>query len=126
MSDSRMDGRILRTFNVIDDCDREVLGIEVDLSLPSAFVTRTLDQMIEWRGNPPALRCNNVAEYMANEFIERANKHLITLLCNQPGKQTQNAYIERFNLTARDEWLEINLFESVEHAQLLATKWRLT
>ena len=47
----------------------------------------------------------------------------ITLLHIQPGKPTQNAYIERFNKTVRHEWLDMNLFESVEQAQELATRW---
>lgn len=126
MSDSLTDGRSLRTFNVIDDFNREALGIEVGLSLPSARVIRALDQVIEWRGKPAALRCDNGPEYISNELIEWANKHCITLLYIQPGKPTQNAYIERFNRTARHEWLELNLFESVEHAQSLATEWMWT
>ena len=54
MSDSLADGRSLRTFNVIDDYNREGLTIEADLSLPSARVIRALEQVIEWRGKPAA------------------------------------------------------------------------
>ncbi len=53
-------------------------------------------------------------------------KNQITLLYIQPGKPTQNAYIERFNRTARHEWLDLYLFESIEQAQELATKWLWT
>jgi putative transposase len=42
----------------------------------------------------------------------------------QPGKPTQNAYIERFNRTVRHEWLDEHLFDSIEHAQQTATQWR--
>jgi len=59
MSDALADGRKLRTFNVLDDYNREGLGIEVDLSLPSARVIRSLEQIIEWRGKPAAIRCDN-------------------------------------------------------------------
>jgi putative transposase len=59
MSDSLVDGRSLRTFNVMDDYNREELTIEVDLSLPSARVIRFLDQVIEWRRKPTAIRCDN-------------------------------------------------------------------
>jgi len=38
-------------------------------------------------------------------------------------KPTQNAYIERFNRTARNEWLNMHIFNSIEHAQSLATQW---
>ena len=66
MSDSLADGRSLRTFNVIDDYNREGLTIEADLSLPSARVIRALEQVIEWRGKPAAVRCDNGPEYVAS------------------------------------------------------------
>ena len=47
----------------------------------------------------------------------------IELMYIQPGKPTQNAYIERFNRTARNEWLNMHIFDSIEHAQSLATQW---
>ena len=59
-------------------------------------------------------------------FYRWAIKEQVTLLYIQPGKPTQNASIERFNRTARHELLELNLFEDVEHAQLLATQWQWT
>lgn len=123
MSDSLADGRSLRTFNVIDDYNREALAIDVDLSMPSLRVIRSLEQIIEWRGKPAAIRCDNGPEYISNELITWANKHRITILYIQPGKPTQNAYVERFNRTARHEWLDLHMFESVEQAQDLATNW---
>ena len=107
MSDSLSDGRTLRTFNVLDDYNREGLGIDVDLSLPSSRVIRALEQIIEWRGKPSAIRCDNGPEYIAQLLIDWANDQQITLLYIQPGKPTQNAYIERFNRTVRHEWLEL-------------------
>jgi len=59
MSDSLSDGRTLRTFNVIDDYNREGLAIDIDLSLPSKRVVRSLNQVIEWRGKPAAIRMDN-------------------------------------------------------------------
>jgi hypothetical protein len=41
-------------------------------------------------------------------------------------KPTQNAYVERFNRTVRHEWLDLHSFNSIEHAQLLATQWLWT
>jgi len=123
MSDQLANGKTFRTFNVMDDHNREGLGIEVDTSLPSARVTRALDQIIEWRGKPAALRCDNGPEYLSQVLVDWANRHRITLLYIQPGKPTQNAYIERFNRTARHEWLDMHQFESIAHAQLLATQW---
>ncbi len=126
MSDSLSTGQSLRTFNVIDDFNREGLGVEVDFSLPSVRVIRSLEQIIEWRGKPAAIRCDNGPEYVSNLLIDWASRQQITLLYIQPGKPTQNAYIERFNRTARHEWLELFLFETVEQAQLLATQWLWT
>ena len=73
--------------------------------------------------NPAALRCDNGPEYMSQALVDWANKQQITLLYIQPGKPTQNAYIERFNRTARHEWLDLHLFNNIKHAQLLATQW---
>ena len=124
MSDSLSDGRSLRTFNVIDDYNRECLTIDVDLSMPSLRVIRALEQVMEWRGKPAALRCDNGPEYISGALVNWANQHQITLLYIQPGKPTQNAYVERFNRTARHEWLDMHDFASVEHAQELATQWQ--
>lgn len=123
MSDTLADGRTVRTFNVLDDYNREGLGIEVDLSLPSGRVIRSLEQIIEWRGAPAAIRLDNGPEYIAQSLIDWATKQRITLMYIQPGKPTQNAYIERYNRTVRHEWLDMHVFESVDHAQQLATEW---
>ena len=74
-------------------------------------------------GKPAAIRCDNGPEYLSGELGTWANKHQITILYIQPGKPTQNAYVERFNRTARHEWLDLHIFESVEQAQGVATKW---
>lgn len=123
MHDRLEDGRGFRTFNVLDDYNREGLGIEVDFSLPAARVIRALDQIIEWRGKPKTIRSDNGPEYISAEFQAWANKHGIRLLFIQPGKPQQNAYIERFNRTVRHEWLDEHIFGSIEHAQETATQW---
>jgi putative transposase len=123
MSDSLNTGRKIRTFNVIDDYNRECLGIEVDHSLPTQRVIKSLEQLIEWRGKPKAIRCDNGPEYISYALREWAQAMDIELMYIQPGKPTQNAYIERFNRTARNEWLNMHIFDSIEHAQSLATEW---
>lgn len=123
MSDQLASGKSFRTFNVLDDYNREGLGIEVDTSLPAARVIRALNQIIEWLGKPAALRCDNGPEYISQTLMDWANEQRITLLYIQPGKPTQNAYIERFNRTARHDWLDMHEFTSIVHAQLLATEW---
>jgi len=123
MHDKLSDDRSFRTFNVIDDFNREGLGIEVDFSLPSARVIRALEQIMGWRGKPFAIRCDNGPEYVSLQIQAWAKRQGIQLQYIQPGKPQQNAYVERFNRTVRHEWLDQNLFESIEQAQQLATEW---
>ena len=123
MNDQLVSGETVRIFNVIDDYSREGLGIEVDLSLPAARVIRTLDRIIEWRGKPSAIRCDNGLEYISQALVSWANERQIRMIYIQPGKPTQNAYIERFNRTARHERLDLHQFERIAHAQHLAMQW---
>lgn len=122
-SDSLVDDRLLRTFNVIDDYSHKGLGIEVDLSLPSSLVVRSPENIIEWRGQPSAIKCDNGPEHIAQAVVDWATENQITLLYIQPGEPTQNAYAGRFNRTARHEWFDLHDFNSVEHAQQLGTRW---
>ncbi len=87
MSDHLLDGGNIRTFNVIDDFNREGLGIDVDLSLSSARVIRTLDQIIEWRGKPLAIRCDNDPEYISQTLRNWAIKQQITLFISNQVNQ---------------------------------------
>jgi putative transposase len=126
MHDHLGDGRQYRLFNVLDDFNREGLGIEVDLSLPSARVIRALDQIIEWRGRPKAIRCDNGPEYLSGALQEWSARRGIRIDYIQPGKPQQNAYVERFNRTVRYDWLTQTLFGSIEEVQDAATRWLWT
>ncbi len=64
MHEQLNNGRSIRLFNVIDEFNREALGIEVDFSLPSERVIRSLEQIISWRGCPAVIRCDNGPEYI--------------------------------------------------------------
>lgn len=117
MHDSLDAGRSFRLFNVIDDFNREVLGIEVDFSLPSERVIRALERIIEWRGKPLAIRCDNGPEYISTAVTHWAERQGIQLKFIQPGQPQQNAYIERYNRTVRYAWLSQNLFESIDEVR---------
>jgi putative transposase len=65
MHDQLSDGRIYRLFYVIDDYNRESLIIDADFSLPAERIIRSLEQLIEWRGKPQAIRCDNGPEYVS-------------------------------------------------------------
>ena len=105
MADQLADGRSIRTLNVLDDFNREGLAIEVDFSLPAERVVRALNQIIEWRGKPKAIRVDNGPEYISGTLMKWAEKRNVRLEYIQPGKPQQNAYIERYNRTVRGEWL---------------------
>ena len=126
MHDTLADGRSFRLFNLIDDYNREALDITVDHSLPALRVIRALDQVIEWRGKPHAIRCDNGPEYISGALTAWAKQHQIELEYIQPGKPQQNAYIERYNRTVRYDWLAQYRFDSVEQVQEYATRWLWT
>ncbi len=126
MQDQLADGRSFRALNVLDDFNREGLGIEVDFSLPAMRVVRSLNQIIEWRGAPQIIRVDNGPEYVSGLLKAWAETRGIRIEYIQPGKPQQNAYIERYNRTVRHEWLDQNIFETIEEAQDQATKWLWT
>lgn len=68
MYDQLADGRSFRLLNVIDDFNREGLGIEIDFPLPAERVIRSLNQVIEWRGKPQSIRCDNGSEYISGKL----------------------------------------------------------
>ena len=123
MHDQLGDGRNFRLFNVIDDFNREALGMEIDFSLPSARIIRALEQIIEWRGRPDAIRCDNGPENVSGLIQAWADRHAIRLDYIQPGKPQQNAYVERFNRTVRYEWLSQYYWEDLDEVRLFATRW---
>ncbi len=123
MHDQLQNGRSVRLFNVIDDFNREGLGMEIDFSLPSERVIRALEQIIEWRGCPDAIRCDNGPEYISKTLQRWAKLKNITLRYIQPGKPQQNGDVERYNRTVRYDWLNQHLFESLGQMREFATKW---
>lgn len=123
MHDQLYNGRNYRLFNVIDDFNREGLCIDVDFSLPSERVTRALDQIIEWRGNPEAIRCDNGSEYISHHLQAWAEKRNIAIIYIQSGNPQQNVYVERYNRTVRYDWLSQYLFDTIAEVQNYATRW---
>ncbi len=118
MADALNGGRWFRTLNVIDEGNRQALGIEVATSIPSARVIRVLEQLIEMHGKPSALRVDNGAEFTAHAFTEWCEKQKI-----EPGKPDQNAFVERFNRTYREEVLDAYLFDSLEQVREITESW---
>ena len=126
MHDQLADGRSYRLLNVIDDFNREGLAMEIDLSLPAERVVRALEQVIEWRGKPKAIRSDNGPEYISATLRNWAAKQGIRLDHIRPGNPQQNAYVERYNRTVRYDWLNQYLFESIAEVQEFGTNWLWT
>ena len=87
------------------DFNREGSCIEVDFSLLAERVVRSLNQIIEWRGKPQAIRIDSGPEYARGTLMEWAETQGVRLDDIQPRKPQKNAYIERYTRTVRSEWL---------------------
>lgn len=124
MHDQLSDGRSFGLFNVLDDFNREASG-KVDLSSPATRVIRSLEQIIEWRGKPKVIRCDNGPEYIGGALLAWAERQDILREHIQPGKPQQNAYGERDNRTVRYAWLARTLFDSIGQVHK-ATRWLWT
>ncbi|NSL85258.1 IS3 family transposase [Chitinophaga sp. Mgbs1] len=123
MSDSLIGNKRFRTFNVIDDGSREVLGIEVDTSLSSYRIVRVLERIIESRGKPVAIRTDNGPEFTSGYFEQWCHQHDIRLQYIQPGRPMQNGYVERFNRLYREAVLDAYIFEDLYQVRELTYEW---
>lgn len=123
--DTLGDGRVFRALTIVDDCTREVPAIEVDFSLPGARVVAVLDRLARSRGIPRAIVCDNGPEFAGEALDEWAYQHNVALDFIDPGKPTQNAFIESFNGTFREECLNENWFVSLADAQQTIEAWRV-
>lgn len=125
MSDALTDGRKFRLFNVIDDFNREFLCIDIDTSLPARRVIRALERLIEKRGIPKCIRCDNGPEFISLLLQMWCASKGIRLQFIQPGKPTQNAFIERQNGSIRRGLLNAYLFNSLAEVRIMAEEWRI-
>jgi putative transposase len=123
MSDSLVYGRRFRVLNIIDDYNREAIAIEPGYSLPGEKVVSILNEVLFWRGKPKQIRVDNGPEFISKTLTKWAQKHNIEIKYTQPGKPTQNAYVERFNRTFREDILDAYLFEDLAQVKRLSWEW---
>lgn len=123
MCDVLENGRRFRTLNIIDHFNRECLCITIDFSLPSRRVTALLDRLIENYGKPKRIRTDNGPEFTSKWFQLWLKQKQIAWSPIQKGSPQQNAIVERFNRTYREDVLDANLFVSLDHARELTMKW---
>lgn len=123
MSDRLHNSVRYRTFNVIDDFNREILGIDIGVGMPAKRVTRYLDRLAAWYGYPKKIRVDNGPEFTSSEFTDWAGQHQIQIDYIQPGRPYQNAFIERFNKSYREEILDLYLFKNLQQVQQQTEDW---
>lgn len=124
VADALANGRRLRCLTVADDFSHECVEIGVDHGIGGVYVTRLLDQAALFRGYPRAVRTDNGPEFTSRAFIAWTQSHGIEHLLIDPGKPTQNGYIESFNGKLRDELLNGEVFDTVLEAKIIVEQWR--
>ena len=122
--DALSSGRRLKCLTVVDDFTKEALELVLDHSISGEYVTRALDQVVRFRGAPRAIRTDQGPEFTGRALDQWAYRHGVALKLIQPGKPTQNAYIESFNGKFRDECLNEHWFATLAEARALIAAWR--
>lgn len=122
--DSLASGRMMRVLSVVDNFTRECLALEVDTSFPSQRVTRVLEQVMERRGSPQALRMDNGPELTSRHFLAWCLEQKIGMHHIQPGKPMQNGHVESFNGRFRDECLNASWFRNLFDARRKIASWQ--
>jgi len=117
-------GRRFRTLNVVDDYSRECVGQITDLAISGIRVARYLHQLVEERGGPEAIVCDNGPEFTSKAMFFWSQDTGVELRFIQPGKPTQNAFVESFNGKFRDTCLNQYWFRDLEEARRSIAAWR--
>jgi len=125
MSDSLINGRRFRVFNIIDDYNRQALCTTPAFSMPAIRVVSYLKQAIEIYGKPLQIRVDNGPEFISRIFTNYCESEGIEINYIQPGKPSQNGYVERFNKTFREDVLDAYIFRNMEEVEQIAEGFRL-
>jgi len=124
VSDQLGNGRRFRILNVVDDYSREVVGQLVSTSISGQQVARFLNQLIEQRGRPHRIICDNGTEFTSKAMFFWSKEAGVKLGFIQPGKPTQNAFVESLNGKFRNECLNRHWFRTLEEARVEIDAWR--
>ncbi len=124
VSDSLFDGRRFRALTLVDNFSRECLAIRAAAKLQGSDVAEVLDEVVEAKGKPSRIYLDNGPEFISKALDLWAYQASVTLDFSRPGKPTDNAYIESFNGSFRDECLNVNWFLSLDYARAKIEAWR--
>jgi putative transposase len=117
-------GRKVRMLTVLDCYSRECLAIEVDTSIGGARVCRVLNQLATERKRPKQIMIDNGPEFSGSALDAWAYAQGVKLHFIEPGKPSQNGYIESFNGKLRDECLNENWFVNLGDCRRTVEAWR--
>lgn len=123
--DRLINGRKIRALTIVDNFSRESPALEVDTSIGGRRVVRVLERLVERNGAPDAITIDNGTEFDGKAMDEWAFKWKVRLDFIRPGKPNENAFAESFNGKFRDECLNENLFETLDHARKVIEDWRI-
>ena len=124
VSDAFTDGRRFRVLAIVDDFSRECLGLVADTSLSGLRVTRELSEIMRHRGRPKTIVSDNGTELTSMAVLRWCQDTGIGWHYIAPGKPTQNAFVERFIGSLRDELLNETLFTTLAEAKAHITTWK--
>ena len=122
--DALANGRRIKILTVVDDCTKEAIDLVADFGISGHYVTRILDQAARFRGYPRAIRTDQGPEFTGRALDQWAYQRGVQLKLIQPGKPTQNAFIESFNGKFRDECLNVHWFSTLDDARVKIEAWR--
>lgn len=123
MSDALANGSKIRTLNIIDQFNRKCVSIEIERSFPSRKVIEVVKRAIHEHGKPKGIRTDNGPEFTSHIFQQWLEDSGIEWIKIQKGKPQQNAIIERFNKTFREDILDAHKFFSMAHMRELTCDW---
>ena len=125
VSDGLINGRRLRCLNIVDDCTRECLAIEVDTSITGTRVKAVMERLADTRGLPRSITVDHGPEFEGQVLDTWAYLANVQLSFIRPGKPNENAYIESFNGKFRDECLNEHWFITMAQARRVIEDWRI-
>lgn len=124
VSDKTESGRTFRVLNIIDDCNREAVAQEAYMSIAAERVLSILEDAISCNGKPDCIRTDNRPEFISDKLKIWCHANGVEHKFTQPGKPTQNSYIERFNVSYRRAILDAYIFRNLDEVREITERWR--